>query len=178
MPWEELLSGTLHKADVDRFAAIIEEDYTQFLSLYGLIRSKEPSLSRKATWIVSQVSSVHPGWFEPLRKDMLEMAMAPGMVHGSIRQLLYIFNQIPMEDPIDVALLDFCLNNMFNPQFEPGIQSLCIKIAHQRCLCEPELLREFNLIVDDRLPFVTHTGVRGTAQRCRKNQPEKKKKNR
>lgn len=176
MHWEELLSDTLHKEDVNRFASIIGEDYAQFQKLYKLIRSEDSSLSRKATWIVSKVSNVHPEWFEPLRKEMLELIQTPGMVHGTVRQLLYVFNEIPMEDPIDVELLDFCLNNMFNPQYEPGIQSLCLKIAHRRCLTEPELQREFNLIVDDRLPFVTHTGVRGTAQRCRKNQIQKKKK--
>lgn len=50
--------------------------------------------------------------------------------------------------PMDAELmradfLDFCLLHMHMPEEPPGVQALCMKLAHRMCLPYPELMHEF-----------------------------------
>ena len=50
--------------------------------------------------------------------------------------------------PMDAELmrtdfLDFCMLHMHMPEEPPGVQALCMKLAHRMCLPYPELLHEF-----------------------------------
>ena len=51
---------------------------------------------------------------------------------------------LPMDSELmRTDFLDFCLLHMHMPEEPPGVQSLCMKLAHRMCLPYPELLHEF-----------------------------------
>ena len=47
------------------------------------------------------------------------------------------------EESMRTDFLDFCLLHMHMPEEPPGVQALCMKLAHRMCLPYPELLHEF-----------------------------------
>ncbi|MCI6491662.1 MAG: hypothetical protein MSA28_06065, partial [Prevotella sp.] len=70
------------------------------------------------------------------------------------RLLLSVLYRMPFRgDDIRVDLLDFCLENMVAAHQPPGVQSLCMKMAHRMCAPYPELEAEFLRTIKDMNPY-------------------------
>jgi len=167
--FQEQLIQKFNKNFTERVASMVDDDKVLFEQLFSFVRSDDYKVAWRAAWVCVTLCKRHKEWFMPLRHEMIEQIVLPSTHHGVRHQLLCIIRLLPDEQPLNVDLLDFCLEHMLHPDTSIAIQSLCIKIAHRMCLQEPELMREFDMYIDDGIQYVMAPAIKCTIKNIRKS---------
>ena len=98
-------------------------------------------VARNAAWVLTHkpVSQIRTLPYNGL----IDLTMATP--DTSLRRLTLnlVEKQEITEESMRTDFLDFCLLHMHMPEEPPGVQALCMKLAHRMCLPYPELLHEF-----------------------------------
>lgn len=98
-------------------------------------------VARNAAWVLTHkpVSQIRTLPYN----DLIDLTMVTP--DTSLRRLTLnlVEKQEITEESMRTDFLDFCLLHMHMPEEPPGVQALCIKLAHRMCLPYPELLHEF-----------------------------------
>ena len=78
----------------------------------------------------------------PALDELIDIALSTS--NDSLRRLtLNLIVRLPLtKECLRTDFLDFCLNQMVRLSTPPGIQALCMKIAHRLCSFYPELNNE------------------------------------
>ena len=155
---KEQLSGTLCKNFAEEFAYRILDNPESFPELYALTFNDNPKTAWRAMWVCEKVSYWFPEWFMDKRPELIQRTILCTN-HGSKRCLLNILLYLPIEEPISVEFLNFCLDRMLSPQEPIAIQAQCIKMAYELCKKEPELLPEFKYILENAEPEYYSKGI-------------------
>ena len=145
---KEHISGTFHNHFVDEFVFHIFNNPESFPELYALTFDENPKTAWRATWVCEKISCRFPEWFMDKRSELMQRIMQCSN-HGSKRSMLSILLVLPIEEPISVEFLNFCLDRMLSPQEPIAIQALCMKMAYELCKKEPELLPELQYILEN-----------------------------
>jgi len=148
----------LCKNFAEEFASYILDNPESFPELYALSFDDNPKTAWRATWVCEKISCQHPEWFMDKRPELMQRAMQ-STNPGSKRSLLSILLVLPIEKPISVEFLNFCLDRMLSLQEPIAIQALCIKMAYELCKQEPELLPEFKYILENAEPEYYSKGI-------------------
>lgn len=98
-------------------------------------------VARNAAWVLTHkpVSQIRTLPYN----DLIDLTMVTP--DTSLRRLTLnlVEKQEITEESMRTDFLDFCLLHMHMPEEPPGVQALCMKLAHGMCLPYPELLHEF-----------------------------------
>lgn len=129
--------------------------------IYQLTSDEKQTVSWRAIWACEKLSEKHPGWFVPMREEIIQRLL--DCTHdGSKRLLMSILYNIPVSSPISIELLNYCFDHMLAPQESIGVQALSMRMAYKLCKNEPELLQELRLILENTEVDFYSTGVKTT----------------
>ena len=107
------------------------------------IYDADPVAARNAAWTMTHLTDDQIALLQPRQNEFIDLAMQTS--NTSLRRLLLnvIERQEMDEQTLRTDFLDFCLEHMASPAEPPGVQTLCMKLAHRACSFYPELLKEF-----------------------------------
>jgi len=159
MNLREQLSGALYSNFAEKFAYCIADNPECFPEIYDLTFDKDPKMAWRAMWVCEKVSYMFPEWFMDKRSELMQRTMQ-SLNHGSKRSMLHILLHLPIEEPISVEFLNFCLDRMLSPQEPIAIQAQCMKMAYRLCKKEPELLPELKCILENAEPEYYSKGMK------------------
>ena len=155
---KEQLSEALYHNFAEEFAYLILDNPESFPELYALTFDENPKTAWRAMWVCEKISYRFPEWFVDKRSELMQRTIQCAN-HGSKRSMLNILLHLPVEKPISVAFLNFCLDHALSPQEPIAIQAQCIKMAYELCKKEPELLPELKYILENAEPEYYSKGV-------------------
>jgi len=155
---KEQLSGALYHNFAEEFAYHILDNPESFPELYALTFDENPKTAWRATWVCEKISYRFPEWFMDKRSELMQRTIQCTN-HGSKRSMLNILLHLPVEKPISVEFLNFCLDHALSLQEPIAIQAQCVKMAYELCKKEPELLPELKYILEDAEPEYYSKGV-------------------
>ena len=176
---KEQLLGAIHSNFAEKFAYLILDNPESFPELYALTFDENSKTAWRAMWVCEKVSYWFPEWFMDKRSELMQRIIQCTN-HGSKRSLLNILLYLPIEEPISVEFLNFCLDHMLSPQEPIAIQALCMKMAYELCKKEPELLPEFQYILKNAEPEYyskgIQTAIRNTLKQLKQHERTKARK--
>lgn len=155
---KEEFSGTHCRNFAETTANRIMAEPEIFPELYALAFDENPKTAWRAAWVCEKISCRFPEWFMEKRAELMQQIMR-SKNPGSKRSLLNILLILPVEEPISVEFLNFCLDRMLSPQEPVAIQALCMKMGYELCKKEPELLPEYKYILENAEPEFYSGGV-------------------
>lgn len=155
------LAGSIKDLSIEKIVQDICLHPEYLTDMYRLTSDEKQTVSWRAIWACEKVSEKHPGWFVPMQEDIIRRLLICRH-DGSKRLLLSILYNLPVTQPISIDLLNYCLDHMLAPQESIGVQALAIRMAYQLCKCEPELLKELQLILENADTEFYSRGVRTT----------------
>lgn len=121
--------------------------------LFSFCTSSDAVVARNAAWVLTQFSDGDLAMLLHRQGEITDLVLRTP--NTSLRRLLLsVLYRMPFRgDDIRVDLLDFCLENMVAAHQPPGVQSLCMKMAHRMCAPYPELEAEFLRTIKDMNPY-------------------------
>ncbi|MBP5679681.1 MAG: hypothetical protein J6X31_01335 [Bacteroidales bacterium] len=149
-----------------------EGDFLAFAKRY--VFSADYRVARSALWGLTKASNQELSGLQVLLNDLIDQALQTG--NSSVRRMtLNIIERLQMEEEdLRTDFLDFCLEHAVDVSEFPGIQTLCMKLAHRMCSFYPELMGEFRRTLEGMDVEYYKPAVRGL--RSKMLQPEKGKK--
>ncbi len=113
--------------------------------------SPDPMVARNALWILTKANADEFRQLQPLLDQLIDQSIATE--HSSVRRLsLNIVERLQLDkEQLRTDFLDFCLQHMAQLDEPPGVQAVCMKLAHRMCAFYPELGQELSrtlLIMD------------------------------
>lgn len=176
MELEKILSRRIGIRDIAGIVCYVHDDEQKIGTLCALFSHPDDTIAYQALWAATHLP---PGDRKKLeqRQNHLIDALLVCPHPGKRRLLLNLLYRQPVSRPLRVDFLDFCLQRMTGREELPGVQTLCMKQAYELCRSVPELLQEYEAMLDliepDLLPVSLRT-VRKNLQK--KIQTEKKRK--
>ena len=103
---------------------------------------KDYRVVRSALWGLTKANKSELSPLQPMLNDFIDLAMQTE--NSSVRRLsLNLVERLAMTaDDLRTDFLDFCLDRMVSIEEFPGIQAVCMKLAHRMCQFYPELMDE------------------------------------
>ena len=142
--FKEALGGSISILKIDRIVHSVESNPEEFPVIFNLMFDEDIKVSWRAVWTCEKLSERHPDWFIPKQNELIEILLAT--THdGKKRLYLSILSNLPLPEPYSVALLDFTMDKMLDPEESIGVQALSVKLAYRLCKIDPDLLYEFKL---------------------------------
>ena len=141
------LSTRFHMEDIQSLLSIIRFNTQRKEELYRLIYHEETIISYQALWICTHLPLSEKEWLQTKQQELIDEALRCPHT-GKRRILLQLLEKQSFKDNLRVDFLDFCLERMLSPKEPPGVQSLCIKLAYKLCLLEPDLMKEFRMMLE------------------------------
>lgn len=155
----ERLSVRVHIEVIREILHYIHDDERLLEEIYQLIFDEDAIVSYQALWVCTHFSKTEVAWLSSKQNELIDAALA--CAHsGKRRMLLNLLCQQSPANPPRVDLLDFCFDRMASRQEPPGVQSFCIKLAHQLTLSIPELQQELCTMLEIMEPDLLVPAIR------------------
>lgn len=157
----QVLGGSLGAAEVGALAKEVPCSL-----LLTCLDDADIRMARNAAWVLTHKPLSEIRMLPPDR--LIDLALTTS--DTSLRRLvLCLVEKIPMsQEGMRTDLLDFCLLHMRLPQEPPGVQALCMKLAHSMCSPYPDLVREFQETLSIMQPELYKPGVRHLINKMKK----------
>lgn len=119
------------------------------LSFAEYLFDVDERVCRQTAWVLTKATDEELLQLLPMQQRLIDLAMQT--TDSSLcRITLNLIERMPMDvETMRTDFLDFCLNHMMLPNEYPGVQSLCMKLAHRMCSVYPELTEEFRLTLEN-----------------------------
>lgn len=113
------------------------------------MHDEDYQIARNMLWSLTKATNEELSQLQPILNELTDLAMQHE--NSSVRRLsLNVIERLTMtEEDLRTDFLDFCLDHMTRIEEYPGIQSLCMKLAHRMCKFYPELMEELIRTVRD-----------------------------
>ena len=123
-----------------------EGDFLGFARQYAF--DTDYRVARSALWGLTKAGNEELSQLQVLLNELINQAMQTE--NSSVRRLtLNIIERLKMEEEdLRTDFLDFCLEHTVSIKEFPGVQTLCMKLAFRMCQFYPELMDEFNRILE------------------------------
>ena len=123
-----------------------EGDFLGFARQYAF--DTDYRVARSALWGLTKAGNEELSQLQVLLDELINQAMQTD--NSSVRRLtLNIIERLKMEEEdLRTDFLDFCLEHTVSIKEFPGVQTLCMKLAFRMCQFYPELMDEFNRILE------------------------------
>ena len=149
--FKKALEGALGRKYIDIIVEQVAGAPGRFDSLYTLTRHEETKIAWRAVWACEKLSILLPSLLMDKREELMLRAMQ--CPHGGTRRLLLnILHHLPVLKPVNAAFFDFCLEGMLSPTESASGQAVCMKLAYDICLEEPELTGELEAYLENMEP--------------------------
>lgn len=149
--FRKTLERIIGRKHIDRIVVQVMDSPARFDELYALTKDENIQIAWHATWACEKLSIQCPSLYINKAKELTQRAMQ--CQHDGTRRLwLNILLHLPVEEPINVEFLDFCLHGMLSPSETSSGQAVCMKLAYARCQKEPELLNELQTYLENMEP--------------------------
>lgn len=158
---EARFSKSIHKEEIEQIAHQVVAHPNSFEALYTLTKHPKKEVSWRALWACQWVCEMEGMLLLPKLDELTERAISSSC-QTQKRLLMRMILILPTSNPINIKLLDFCLEAMVDRKTAVATQALCIKIAYKLCLEEPELLDELALCLESIEPEYYTAAVRAT----------------
>ncbi len=138
------------KGELD--AQAVYREVKQSGDFLGFIRqfmhSDDGRVARNSFWVLTKATDQELSQLQGMLQELMDLALKTE--HSAVCRLsLNIIERLKIEeDDLRSDFLDFCLEHMANMDELPGIQSLCMKLAHRMCKFYPELMAEFKVTLE------------------------------
>lgn len=143
-----LSDNRLHKNAVDAIVGDILAGDVDIAVLWDLTSSDNPRLAWHTVWVLEALCKKDRKQLLPYQRRVVEKVLTSNQESGELRLWLNIsLMLLPETKDIDVDLLNFSLENICNMRMAVAMRAVCVKIAHQFCKREPELLKELQAVV-------------------------------
>lgn len=143
-----LSDNRLHKNAVDAIVGDILAGDVDIAVLWDLTSSDNPRLAWHTVWVLEALCKKDRKQLLPYQRRVVEKVLTSNQESGELRLWLNIsLMLLPESEDIDVDLLNFSLDNICNMRMAVAMRAVCVKIAHQFCKREPELLKELQAVV-------------------------------
>src|SRR5690606_24785193 len=142
MNLKDKLSERIGMDEVRGLVSAIRVSEAMQKDLFFLLLDNDDKVAFRAVWVMSHMSPPDNGWLIERQNDLIEEVMRCSH-NGKRRVILNVLYLQPLAGLSRMDFLDFCLDRMASTSEQPGVQSLCIKIAYEMCRLVPELLEEF-----------------------------------
>lgn len=147
------LSKRLNIEDIKKIVSFVQIDEQLREELHELALGSDDKLSINALWIMTHFSKEMNKWLYHKQPDFIDKVLV-SKNSSQKRLLLALIHKQPITAPINIEFLDYCLNAILLQQEACGIISLCIKLAYEMCKNHPELLQEYQNILNMMDPFL------------------------
>ena len=149
--FKKALEGTLGRKHIDNIVDQVASSPDRFDALYTLTQHEETRIAWRATWACEKLSFLLPSLLMDKREELMLRAMQ--CPHdGTRRLLLNILHHLPVPKPVNAAFFDFCLQGMLSSAESASGQAVCMKLAYDICLEEPELTGELKAYLENMEP--------------------------
>lgn len=153
------LSQRIRMSDIHEIISWSQGSDERKKQLYDLLFDEEDIVAYQAGWVCSHFGPDENSWLYDKREELIDEVLI--CQHPGKRRLLLtlLFRQPAMEPP-RVDFLDFCMERMISREELPGVQSLCMKLAYGLCRSIPELLKEYQALLEIMEPHLLPTSMR------------------
>ena len=149
--FKKALEGALGRKYIDIIVEQVAGAPGRFDSHYSLTRHEETKIAWRAAWACEKLSILLPSLLMDKREELMLRAMQ--CPHGGTRRLLLnILHHLPVLKPVNATFFDFCLEGMLSPAESASGQAVCMKLAYDICLEEPELTGELEAYLENMEP--------------------------
>lgn len=149
--FKKALEGTLGRKHIDNIVDQVAGSPDRFDALYTLTQHEETKIAWHTTWACEKLSILLPSLLMDKREELMLRAMQ--CPHdGTRRLLLNILHHLPVPKPVNAAFFDFCLQGMLSSAESASGQAVCMKLAYDICLEEPELTGELKAYLENMEP--------------------------
>jgi len=160
MNFKSKLSQRINMHDIQEILYLIQGNDKQKQKLYNLIFDPDDTTAYQAAWVFTHLTLSENQWLYSKQNELIEEVLK--CQHpGKRRLILALLYRQPLANPPRTDFLDFCLERMIAKSELPGVQTLCMKLAYELCRQTPELLKEYQsmleLIEPDFLPISLRT---------------------
>lgn len=134
-------------------------DFPGFTRRY--VFDEDERVARSALWGLTKASRKELSSLQGMLNELIDLAMRTES--SSVRRLtLNVIERLNMtKDDLRTDFLDFCLEHTVSPDEFPGIQTICMKLAHRMCAFYPELMDEFKRTLEAMEMVYYKPAVRG-----------------
>lgn len=132
--------------------------------LYQLIFEENKTIANNALWAMTYFTWLDYQWLYKKQNELIDEVLISKNATRS-RLLLSLLHRQPMPNPPRVDFLNFCLDKCITLNDPPAIITLCLKLAYEMCRPIPELLQEFQTILD----LMDTSSLPPSVQTARKN---------
>ena len=130
---KETLSQTrVNRFEIDCIVDAILADTDMLPALYKMTEDEDDKLSWHAWWTCEHLARSNKNLFSLLREE-ISSRLLETKHEGKQRLMINILLNLPVGEPIPVALLNFCLDNMLSLQKPAAIQAGIQNCGHVAC---------------------------------------------
>lgn len=102
---------------------------------------------RQSAWVIEKVALQAPLLLLGERPRLMRLAMHADSSYGLRRLLLSTLYHLPDVEELNIAFLNYLLQQMVDLQSPPAVQAIAMKLAERHSRTEPALHDEFLCIV-------------------------------
>lgn len=145
--FKKKLSQRIRINDIYSIISLTKQHDKQKQALFELIFDTDDQVAYQALWVLTHFSPDENQWLCSKQNALIDEVL---ICHhsGKRRLLLTLLYRQPIIQPLRIDFLDFCLNRMASSAELPGVQTLCMKQAYELCRSIPELLSEFQTLLE------------------------------
>lgn len=148
---EEMLMSETSRRNTEMVADLVYQDPSIYKDLVTIFLRNEEPVSRRAAWIVDEISEKYPEWLQPFVHDII--ARLPVFSHDGLKRhslrILSRYNNIGEEDA--GHLISFCFDILLKPFESVAVKVHAMEILHRMSSREPDLKKELAETIEWRL---------------------------
>ena len=153
MDIEKQLEAEHSKTSTTAIVNYIGSDKTRFKVLMDIFLKGEYRLTQRAAWPLSYVVIEHPKLVSPYFEKLIQKLQQPDSHPAIPRNILRMFQQIPIPEKYYGNLIDICFNFIINQTHPVAIRAFAITTASKICGQYPELKNELIMVLNDLHQF-------------------------
>lgn len=143
--------------NMDEMHSLIEDKTVSFDEVIDLALSHEQPYARYSAWIVTHYIKRDKKLIEPYLGNACDAL--PNTTHdGQLREILRWFSNLDYQGEKEGELIDFCFNLLTNNSKPVAAKYHAMNILEKVVKREPELAREFILILEEIFPYLSRGG--------------------
>lgn len=152
MDLESSLLAEHTKANAMAISKYIGHDPDRFAELWQLIKTGEPPVPQRASWVLDTCLEAHPVLLEPYVAEAVSLLSKPN--HNAVhRNLTKVLSRILIPEDLQGNLYDLCINWLINPQIAVAVKVHSMTIAANIAAGIPELEEELSFVIKDQMEF-------------------------
>ena len=139
-----------------RIAGYIGNDQARFDHLMELVFGSEPSVARRASWVISHCTERYPHLVRPWLEKLVHNLSRPGLDDSIVRSTVKVLAETgALPEVLQGYILEHCFDLLLNPKTAVAIQVHAMQAIFNISKDEPDLLRELREVIQGQMEYGT-----------------------